>query len=785
MFISSSITSVRPLASGATMLEAGTIRAAHRNRHLRPLRLSSATAIITLLLSTPGFARTAASSAVAQTPNPAANAAATDPSGPGLQDIVVTAEKRAGSLQRTPISITALGGKDLATAQVRALTDIQTLVPGFQIGSSIGVAQLNIRGIGISTVIAPSSESAVAVNLNDVYVSRTISQLAGFYDIASVEVLRGPQGTLYGRNATAGSVNIRTNMPTSELSGFGRIAVGNYNSLNVEGAVSGPLAGDKLTVRIAGMIDDHSGYGKNIVSGNQIDDHHARAVRATLVAKPVSWLKATLIGEYFHERDNGAALHYFGASQLTGLPGTTGQLPTSIVRGGIEPDNIRDIARGIDPRFRLSTVGVTGILEGYLGPLTLKSITGYRYQNAYVRTDLDGSSVLGGFYELSEKAHQTSEELQANYSNSRLTATVGLYYFNELDTGDPSDVVATGGFLGLPGDLYDFVVTRSTTRTIAKAAFGQATYKLTDALSVTAGLRYSEEKKTLDQRLAVGFPPYLGTGKNPDPASVFFPAKFHSLTPKFGVQYQLDRKTLLYATYSKGFKSGGFDPTAPGQAYQPEKLTDYEGGIKTTFLDNKIRANVGGFYYDYTNLQVNQVIGTSSITTNAGTARIYGAEAELSAVPTDALKLDVSLSYLHARYEKYIGIETAQPLLVNVDFRGNRLGNAPTWKIHAGAEYDIAMANGKLAPRLELDYSSKFYFDPGNLDILSQGKFTKLNAFLTYNSDARWHVMAFIKNITNKTTKTSAFVAAPAFQYPILGGLAPPRTFGMEFEYNF
>ncbi|MFD2497741.1 TonB-dependent receptor plug domain-containing protein [Rhizorhabdus histidinilytica] len=311
----------------------------------------------------------------------AAPAATADDAGTtGLQDIIVTAERRSSSAQRTPVAVTALSADTLVAAQVRTLTDMQQLVPAFKMGENDGYAQLTIRGIGSSGFV-PTAEGAVAVNLNDVYVSRPIAQLAGMYDIASVEVLKGPQGTLYGRNATAGSVNMSTARPTNEWSGFGRVLVGNYRALNVEGAVGGALVEDRILVRVAGFMDKHDGYGKNLVTGNDVSDKDAWGVRATVVVKPTENLTGTLIYEHYKQSDNGAALHYFGAAGLTGLPGALGTPPVFQQLGGYAASDVQDIAAPRDSKFRLRIDAVTGILEWNLGDFQLKSITGYRDQN--------------------------------------------------------------------------------------------------------------------------------------------------------------------------------------------------------------------------------------------------------------------------------------------------------------------------------------------------------------------------------------------------------------------
>jgi len=728
-----------------------------------------------------------------------------------LQDIVVTAEKRSTSLQKTAISITAVSGDTLQRAQIRSLTEVKSIIPGMQMGETDGYAQITIRGIGIANFV-PGADSAAALNVNEVYISRPIAQLTGLYDVASLEALRGPQGTLFGRNATAGAINITTKRPTGTWSGNGRVTVGNYNAVNVEGGIGGPIAGDMLKLRVAGFIDKHDGYGRNETTGNPVSDKNAWGVRGTLVFTPTNNLTATIIGEYYKQRDNGAALHYQGAAGLVNLPGTTGLPILSIQQGGFVTTDRQNTVTPLDSKFRLRTTAVTGILDWSQGPFGLKSITAYRDQDSYTFTPLDDGSTANGFYVAGEPAHQFSQELQAHYNTDRLHVTAGLYYFKEKDASSPGvspfKYSALQLFFGTPAipadqDYYvDFVQIGGTLRTTAKAAFGQLSYEVVDGLTLTAGIRYSHEKKSAALNNSFSLTnPYTSQTPQP-PVSYRDSTTFESTTPKFGIQYQVTPRTMLYATYSKGFKSGGYDITAIAPAFKPEKLTDYEAGIKTTMLDNTLRLNLGGFYYDYTNLQVAQVIGTSVFTTNAATARVYGGEVEITYQPSSALTFDFAASYLNAKYRNYCGPSTVQtgfqtpagvcsptpgalPALGVIDFSGRRLNNAPTFSGHTSATYVVDMPNGSLSLRGELEFTKRVYFTPDNVNEISQAGYVKQNAFVTYDSDANWHVTAFVRNLSNKDTWTSGQVSTPILGSPIHGAVAPPRTFGLEVGYKF
>lgn len=731
-----------------------------------------------------------------------AETAAEEPAAVTVPEVIVTAEKRGSNLQRTPVSVTALSGEALEKAQVRTLADVQSLVPSVRIGENDGYAQVTVRGIGSSN-FTPGAESPVAINLNDVYISRPIAQLSGLYDVSTLEVLRGPQGTLYGRNATAGAVNITTNRPSATPSGYLRVVGGNFGTFNAEGAVGGPIIGDKVLVRLAAMIDRHDGYGKNLVTGNEVDDKDAWGVRGTVVIAPVSSLKLTVIAERYEEHESAGGLHYFGPAGLLGFPGSVQSPPAFRTLGGFSATNLQDVASPADPRFRLRTTALTGSADWSHGPLSVRLITGYRDQDARTFTPLDGGSVLNSFYLSGEPAHQFSQEAQIHYDTQRAHVTAGAYYFHEVDNGSPSVAPFNSTLIypafGLqppnPPFWVDFAEIGGTIRTTAKAIFTQGSFEVVHGLTLTAGIRYSEEVKSLSSRNNVDLtlskvynfdPRYPLSYTATQPESVDLPSKkFSSTTPKFGVQYQLDPTTMVYLNYAKGFKSGGFDITTNAPAFQPEKLVDYEGGLKTTLFDRRVRANLSGFYYKYSDLQVQQVVGFQVITTNAAKAKLYGAELELYALPTDRLTLEASASYLHARYLSYFGASGIAPFLPGLDYSGNRMNNAPTVQAHVSGEYRVPIEAGEFLFRVSGDYSSRYYFTPENVDLLSQKPFFKADASVTYNSDRNWHVTAFVRNIGDVTIRTSGLVNSSLLGSPAQGAVAPPRTCGVEVGYRF
>src|SRR5271155_109797 len=596
---------------------------------LRLLRVALVLSTSVLGLTVEAFAQAQAS----QGQQPAVSSANSE-----LEEIIVTAEKRSTDLQTTPLAITAFNQEALQREQVYSLEDLNGLVPSLKINDTTGYPQISIRGISDNT-FTPLGESTVAVNLNEVYISRPVAAIAGVYDVSDLEVLRGPQGTLYGRNATAGAINLTTARPTNQFSGYENVTLGNYGETRIEAAVGGPLVDDTVLVRVAGFRETRDGYGINVTTGTPIDNKDAYAARLTLVVMPSNSLKDTLIGEYYDENDNGGANHFFG------VPSAFSEPAPFQLYGGVAAPTARDIANQYDPKFELYTTAVTNILEWSDDPFSVKSITGYREQTSFNRSNLDGGDP-GAYFLSGEPAHQISEELQGHFDTSNLHVTAGLFYFNEDDKYNPASIITNNVVLNAAGFMSSCInpfnpatctplpvpgysisnIVEALQKTRAEAAFAEGTFNVTDQLSLTAGGRYSSERKQLynafEQFYNTSgfnfFPPYATpyTGNflccTPQLPYTVLPSKtFTSTTPKGGIQYQIDPKTMVYFTYVQGFKSGGFSNSANNASasipYNPERLTDYEGGIKTKLFDNKLLLDFAGYYYNYSDLQVQTV----------------------------------------------------------------------------------------------------------------------------------------------------------------------------------
>lgn len=722
----------------------------------------------------------------------------------GPAEIVVTADKRETTVQKVPIAITAISGDDLRAEGITDVASLGAKVPSFNYGESFGAVKLSIRGISYSN-LSTGAEGGVAYNLNDVYIARPAGQLGNFYDLARIEVLRGPQGTLYGRNATGGALNVHTTRPGNEWSGYGNFTVGNYNDMIIEAAVGGPVT-DGVGVRLAFFGENRDGYGKNIVTGNDVDNAKSRAARLTLAFEPTSNLSIDIIGDIGHQRDNSKAAHVIASRGLTGEPGVSGQPILGVRLGGTALFESYDIANEIDPQYLRDTGGVLVDAKLELGAVTLRSLTAWRHTLFKLNGDLDGTNLGISRILYNERTDQYTQEFNLSYTGRSLDFILGAYMFAEDLDGNywaPADTAGGSNFIAnfASGGLL---------KTRGLAGYGQASWHIDDRLTLILGARYSSEKKT-DADLYTDFTTLANPATSPivlpadfaNPNPPFAPDPFvqskrwNSFTPKVGLNFQLDSQTLLYATVSKGFKSGLYNLGGTTVAIvngnrvlsnppvNPETVWAYEAGLKTRMLDGKLRFNLAGFYYDYSGLQLTKVNGFVTQLTNAAAAEIYGLELETNLQATDNLSLNLSASWLHARFTDFVNTDTGRPSLGPIDLKGNQLPQAPEWNISGGIQYRAPVGNGDLTAALDANYVSRNYFDEFNIAAISQPGFAKVDASLSYQTESGFEVTAFIKNITDKKTIETAYLSTVRLGFPINGVLAPPRTYGVRFGYRF
>ncbi|UAJ09079.1 TonB-dependent receptor [Glacieibacterium megasporae] len=658
---------------------------------------------VALLATTSSYAQLAPATATPGSGVPAAAAETETVDG----DIVVTAQKRRQSLQDVSAAVSALGADRLQSAQVNSLQDLQTIVPAVNFGSDFNQAKIFIRGVGANTSTTGSA-TGVALHVDGAYVARAEAQLTSLFDLQRVEVLRGPQGALYGRNAVGGSINLITAKPTDELEGYARLTYGNYNSINSEVAIGGPVT-TGIDFRIAAKTENHDGFGHNPVNGSDIDNLNRRMVRGQLLFDLAPKTTLLLSGEYFRQDDASGAIHYLRPS----FPGVARLAPLGT--GGYAT-NPRDLATESNPGTNTQTYAFTATFHTELtDTLGITDIANYRNFQSSLFQDLDLSAVVdslasnGQATTVQERridSKQVSNEFQLNYNSHLMNAVVGLYYFNERqrprDTVGLSDLngqASNIGVLNAAGvnlaNAYDLcgyspstvsggsmviapkrVCTHSNLGDETYAIFGQTEIKLgevTDALqgvSLKLGGRYSSEHVTSEN------PAVVITRNGLGPVIVYTAdatrraRTFKDFTPTAGVEWQPSRNLLLYYTYSEGFKAGSPENAAGSTTIiDPETIKNHEVGIKAT-VARWLTVNLAGYSYVLNGLQLNKTIaggptGYTTIFQNAAKTRAKGFELETTARPVQGLTLSGAVSYTDSHFVDYPTLDPLNPANVS------------------------------------------------------------------------------------------------------------------------
>jgi len=730
---------------------------------------------------------------VAQPAAPAVAPAAAPQRGRQIEEIVVTAQKRESSLQDAPLSISAIGGDDIAFRGVADASDLQFQVSGMNVSEGSNATLISIRGVG-TNVDSGATEPGVAVHIDGVYQPRVFTGPLGLSDLDRVEVLRGPQGTLYGRNSTGGVVNYLLNKPSAEYEGALRAGVGSYGKRNVVGILSGPILADSLRGRVVGEWDQYGGHVLDLVSGKYSDDTKGYGGRVAL-----SWLPAesfTVDLSVLFRHDEGAGI---GMRDVTlAPPNAENELAL-----GIFPTTQPDQYVVGDPHKRKLSFLASGERETTNGALTavwefdsfsLRSVTGYQDASFLVYSDFDmTSNGVVHLFPRNDQSHSISEELSIFGGGERLQWLLGAYLFKEKYVPDlNAHLPDAAGGAGLWAYLSD------VEHTDAIAAFTDLTLSITDRIRLLGGLRALRDKKT-----AVWEVQYeVGDGALPTPLPT--PGDFSApgviaecsglrqeitsdkVTPKLGVQWDALDKLMAYGTWSLGYKSPGMNYSSCGNTYEAEEVTAYEVGIKANWLDRRIVTNLSAFTSDYENFQLLKIDGFAGIVINAPKARITGGELEVTAVVTDSLLVNGAVSVLDASYVEFSDDDPVYNGDNPQDLKGVELSRSPDYTVNLGADYTwtlpFSLAHA-LRLRLEGYKTADMVFRPFGHEHDGQKGYTLLNAFLSLSSaDQGFSLRLFGKNLTD--TEYYLYKFGDVFgERKGPGGY--PRTFGAELSVRF
>jgi iron complex outermembrane receptor protein len=703
-----------------------------------------------------------------------------------LSEIVVTAQRREETVQKSSLSISVLQGSALQNAGVTQAKDLSALVPGLQIVAGGNTLQTYIRGVGDFSSSA-LGQSAVAYNYDGVYVADTASVSPLFYDVARAEVLKGPQGTLYGRNASAGALNIVTNRPVlGEWSGEGSVEGGNYSLVHASGAINAPV-GETVAFRGAFNYVKRDGY-----LNDGTDDDDQRGGRLEFLAKPNDALSILIEGDIENVLGAGAGAvlnpAQAGNTRFTGAVNAVNNaallaasfLPPFTPGAGLPPVGSTGLLR--DSFVDNTQHNVSAELNYDLGPVTLTFVPAYRTSNNRLGDYLAGEPFLS-----QERTHQQSYELRAAYDTERLSCVVGVYYL-DLDQFTAAQIYVSP----VPGFVTD---QRASLGTRSYAPFAQGTFKLADRFRVIAGGRFTSEDRSIQAVRTLG-----------GAADFHSSTRFNAFTFRTGAEYDLTPDNMAYLTVSKGFKSGGFnifEPTAGfSNVFQPETLYSYSLGLRNRLFDNRVRFNLEAFYWDYRNSQQNHLAfdptgSLQFLTFNAASARLYGFDADFAARLTAHDSVGATLSYLHSRFAAFeyqtplagsvgCGTSSLASGFIQVDCSGWPLPRAPMWSGTFSYQHQFELANGSsLALAADINFASSRYLAVDYIANELAPGYVRENASLTYYfAGDRLSVTAFAKNIGNRLVPIGGIQApfAAGFVYETVDA---PRTFGGRIQLRF
>lgn len=791
-------------------------------------------AVALAALSQPALAQNAAAGST-PTPTPGPDAATPEPEA-GLRDIVVTAQRRSENLQRAAIPVSAISGDMLTSAGISRPAELTAAIPSLQVAPSAGPYNLfYLRGVGNFQGNA-LSESAIAFTFDGVYIGRPSGTTGFFYDLDRVEVVKGPQGTLYGRNATGGAINVISKSP--ELHRFGAeasIEYGNYDALRFEGVVNAPLGND-AALRLAGVRVKHDGY-----MNDGTDDQNDWGLRATLRAEPTSNLRLDLVADYFGQSGLGvgatpllapqgiANAATLNVSDRVGFFSPLGQAVYTSQPAGTLQRTFAAFPSGYTQYQRNYSWGLAGTLNWQSSVGTLTIVPAYR------KTHLDYRSYVPGF-QIQDVNSTQQESVEARFATSEsqpLRALVGAYYFHERTRGPANAYVSNWN------GQYDKNLNADTN---SKAVFGRLTYAVVPTFRLNVGARQTWEDKSFSgQRVSYtlicqGSPaacanaPSLPFGTTPPsqattgpiafnptvlqvvvPLSANQQRSFSKFTWRVGADWDITPHNLVYASFETGFKAGGFYFSPAAGYYGPETIESFTFGSKNRFFDNKVQVNLELFHWRYRNQQITHLINIGGVPTfateNVGTATFKGFELETRFAATKVTTLSADIQYLDARYGAFSYLQANQsglavPALFNgsgcpttgfdaatnnsfiVDCSGRRPANAPEWTINLTGQQRVPVSFGEFVFDARGHYQTTTLVGLEFLPVEYQKSYWHTDTALTFYAPGRtFYIGGFVNNMFDVAVKSQIFPTPGTGIYAAT--IRPPRTYGLRAGAKF
>ena len=691
-----------------------------------------------------------------------------------LAEVVVTAQRRSESLQRVPISVTAITLHKLAAANITSTADLAAVTPAITFSDVNGNLEPRIRGIGNSTAGA-SVENSVATYIDGVYLSSANGSLQNLDNIQQVEVLDGPQGTLFGRNATAGLVQILTKDPKSTFGGTAALTYSNYDTSRVDLYLTGPIT--KNVDADFAFYGSHQGqgWGTDLTTGAPTyktdRDLAARSKWVAYLAPGTTLHVAFDYSEYSASNPSQTNVNGYQPTKATFTPAMQATIA----------NNPYDEFDNVPVDRKLEDGGVSARLDQDLGSLTLTDIAAYRRNYYHGLYDADGTPNAVSAQEFDWNDAQVTNELQLapRDHSGPLQWIAGLYYFDLDSNYSPLDSITGGPPAQTNANTYEYFTTQSV------AGYGQATYEFLPQTRLTLGFRYTYEDRTRTGDVVTEPPAGASTTKPISAGNI----TTDTPTWRIALDHNFTDQILGYVSWNRGFKSGGFNPTSPTNApYQPETLDDYEVGEKATLFDGRLRLNAAFFYYNYSNIQVNAILNGVGVIYNGAKAVDYGADVTFDYALSHDLTLSGGLVGLHDRFTDFPDAVVAEVKPGNVlttnpvpqSATGNRLPFAPDLTANVSSDYRHPLELGAVDLFVSELYNSGYYTQPDNF--LSQTAFHMLNASLSFeprNSNVTLKVYG--KNILNAlvTDFKSVSSLGPLVSYEA------PVTYGVQVAYRF
>jgi len=697
--------------------------------------------------------------AAAGTPN-AARAGDAVGAESGLTEIIVTASRREESLQQVPISVTALTAQALAQAGIDQSAQLGTVTPGLFLARNTSVFQPTIRGVG-SRASTAGDESNIAMYIDGVYQPETFTGAFDLLEIDRIEVLRGPQGTLFGRNSTGGLINVITADPKYDFAGNATVRAGSFDERSARAYVTGGLT-DRLAGNLAALYAEDGGFVDDLFSDRRLGDRQSIAARGKLLFEASDTVRAILSVNYADQEDQ---------SPVAVAPIDRNTVGAS-VPGAVIADEPWEAALSFDPFFNVQQRGASLRLQFDLGALDFESTSSFQKNQLHLLTDSDASPAQRGSVSNTQSSENYSQEFRVIADgNEQFKWQAGVFGFMNTSRYEPFTVMTTGGAISSS--------IRMRNRTQSLAAFAEGAYSITEAFKLTAGARYTDEQRELEstRRNAAGV---INGGVDAD-------TSFNQFTPRVSLQYRLNERSNAYVSYSRGFKSGVFNTASVSPVpVKPEVVDAYEIGFKSDVL-SWLRTNAAVFYYQYEDIQLSQRDPNgASILQNAGKATMKGGELEVTAALMPSLDVRMGIALLDGSFDEFAGAAVTEPLptggnrQIFIDASGKDVIRAPSYTVSLGLAYNRDFSAGRLTASTNVYRSDKMYWD--YLNRLSQPAYTLVAAQLGWTlPNDRWRIVLAGDNLTDEEVRQNVVTSTLADYATYL----KPRNYSISLIAEF